>query len=79
MLQQLGSKIRSTGQQLLQWHANDFQRQKVELREVQSKMLDIMRQPFLSEQYEEQRRFHVKQSQLLAQEERYWRQRSRAT
>ncbi|XP_062030355.1 uncharacterized protein LOC133746177 [Rosa rugosa] len=78
MMKQLGSNIHSTGQQLLQWHATDFQRQKLELREVQSKLLDIMRQPYSVEQYEEQRRLHVKQSQLLSQEEKYWRQRSRA-
>ncbi|XP_024195984.1 uncharacterized protein LOC112199158 [Rosa chinensis] len=78
MLQQLGSKIHSTGQQLLKWHVTDFQRQKVELREVQSKLLDLIRQPFSSAQYEEQRRLHVRQSQLLSQEEKYWRQRSRA-
>ncbi|PRQ38509.1 hypothetical protein RchiOBHm_Chr4g0414741 [Rosa chinensis] len=42
------------------------------------KLYDIMRQPYSPEQYEEQRLLHVQHSKLLAQQERYWRQRSRA-
>ncbi|XP_024190432.1 uncharacterized protein LOC112194424 [Rosa chinensis] len=77
-LQQLGTKIHNAGQQLMQWHQLDMQKQRVELKEVQEKLFDIMKRPFSSEQYEEQRLLHAKQSHLLALQEKYWRQRSRA-
>ncbi|XP_062014108.1 uncharacterized protein LOC133730558 [Rosa rugosa] len=62
----------------MQWHRIDMQEQKMELKAVQEKLFDIMKQPFSAEQYEEQRHLHVKQSHLLALQEKYWRQRSRA-
>ncbi|XP_062012177.1 uncharacterized protein LOC133728759 [Rosa rugosa] len=55
----------------------DVQKQKPELKEVQEKLLAIMKEPYSSDQFEEQRRLHVKQRQLLALQEKYWRQRSR--
>ncbi|XP_062021454.1 uncharacterized protein LOC133738034 [Rosa rugosa] len=78
MLAQLGIKIHNAGCELMQWHQTDMQQQKAELRDVQEKLFVIMKQPFSSEQYEEQRRLHVRQNQLLALQETYWRQRSRA-
>ncbi|XP_062009502.1 uncharacterized protein LOC133726056 [Rosa rugosa] len=77
-LHQLGRKIQSTGEQLLHWHQNEFEKQKVELCVVQEKLNDIMKEPYSPLQYEEQHLLHVKLSQILAQQEKYWRQRSRA-
>ncbi|XP_024164510.1 uncharacterized protein LOC112171581 [Rosa chinensis] len=50
MLQQVGRKILATGKQLMKWHTTEFERQKVELREIREKLADIMRQPFAPEQ-----------------------------
>ncbi|XP_024156270.1 uncharacterized protein LOC112164282 [Rosa chinensis] len=77
-LTQLCCKIKKTGQQLQQWHNREFDRQKNELRILQEKMNDIMKMPYTQEQYEEQRALHVRHSQILTQQEKYWRQRSRA-
>ncbi|XP_024200296.1 uncharacterized protein LOC112203585 [Rosa chinensis] len=77
-LQQLGHKIQYTGERLFEWHSVEFEKQNVELRVVQEKLNDIMKAPYSPTQYEEQRVLHVKLSQLLAQQEKYWRQRSRA-
>ncbi|XP_062014089.1 uncharacterized protein LOC133730531 [Rosa rugosa] len=76
-LQQLGEKIKVTGEQLMQWHKVEFEKQKVEMRTVQEQLNAIMSAPYSPEQYVEQRLVHVKYSQLLAQQETYWRQRAR--
>ncbi|XP_062028333.1 uncharacterized protein LOC133744209 [Rosa rugosa] len=78
VLRQIGFKFKAIGKKLMQWHKTDFDRQKAEMRIIQEKLNDIMRQPFSPEQYEEQRTLHAKYSQLLSQQEKYWRQRSRA-
>ncbi|XP_062020952.1 uncharacterized protein LOC133737412 [Rosa rugosa] len=78
VLRQIGFKFQAIGKKLMQWHKTDFDRQKAEMRIIQEKLNDIMRQPFSPEQYEEQRTLHAKYSQLLSQQEKYWRQRSRA-
>ncbi|XP_061993843.1 uncharacterized protein LOC133711764 [Rosa rugosa] len=78
VLQQLSTKIHATGVELLQWHRVEFAKQKVEMRVVQEKLNDLMKAPYSPEQYEEQRRLHVMYSQMLAQQEKYWRQRSRS-
>ncbi|XP_024190213.1 uncharacterized protein LOC112194201 [Rosa chinensis] len=78
VLHQIGQKIANTGQQLMAWHVTEFQQQKNELHSLEAKMNDIMKRPFSHEQYEEQRLLHVRHSQILAQQEKYWRQRSRA-
>ncbi|XP_024172054.1 uncharacterized protein LOC112178075 [Rosa chinensis] len=66
------------GNQLLQWHQVELKEQRAELKAVQEKLFDIMKKPFSSDQFEEQRLLHIKQSQLLSLQEKYWRQRSRA-
>ncbi|XP_024178139.1 uncharacterized protein LOC112184080 [Rosa chinensis] len=78
VLGQIGFKFKVIGQKLMKWHQKDFDKQKVEMRIIQEKLNDIMRQPFSPEQYEEQRTLHAKYSHLLSQQEKYWRQRSRA-
>lgn len=50
-----------------------FAQRKVEMRLLQEKMDVIMRQPFSSTNYEEQRVFHARYSELLSQDETYWR------
>ncbi|XP_024195708.1 uncharacterized protein LOC112198837 [Rosa chinensis] len=77
-LQQLSRKIYDTGTKLMQWYKSDFDNQKAELHVIQEKLNDLMPLPYSPEQYEEQRLLHVKHSQILAQQELYWRQRSRA-
>ncbi|XP_024159346.1 uncharacterized protein LOC112166695 [Rosa chinensis] len=77
-LQQLDAKIRATGQELMDWHIKEFENHKVELKVIQEKLTYIMKAPYSPEQYEEQRSLHVKQNQLLTQQEKYRRQRSRA-
>ncbi|XP_024199817.1 uncharacterized protein LOC112203016 [Rosa chinensis] len=74
-LKQLGQKIKGAGKRLMSWHKTDFDKQKVEMRIIQEKLHDIMRLPFSPEQFEEQRQLHVRYSQLLTQQEKYWRQR----
>ncbi|XP_062014370.1 uncharacterized protein LOC133730878 [Rosa rugosa] len=78
MLQQVSRKISATSKKLLHWHITEFNKQNLELRVIRAKLEDIMRHPFSLEQYEEQRLLHVKHSQILSQQETYWRQRSRA-
>ncbi|XP_062028452.1 uncharacterized protein LOC133744343 [Rosa rugosa] len=77
-LQQLDTRIKGTGQELMNWHIKEFDKQKVELRVIQEKLTDIMKAPYSPEQYEEQRNLRVRQNQQLTQQEKYWRQRSRA-
>ncbi|XP_062021216.1 uncharacterized protein LOC133737727 [Rosa rugosa] len=77
-MRQLGHKIQQAGKKLMQWHSTEFDKQKIELRIIQEKLYDIMKQPYSPEQYEEQRLLHIQHSSLLAQQERYWRQRFRA-
>lgn len=49
------------------------------MRVIQEKLNDIICAPYSPEQYEEQRQLHLKHShQLVTQQEKYWRQRSRA-
>ncbi|XP_062028495.1 uncharacterized protein LOC133744394 [Rosa rugosa] len=78
VLQQLGTKIKNAGCQLMQWHRVEFQKHKTELHEIQGKLFDIMKQPYSPMQYEVQQNLHVRQSQLLSLQEKYWKQRSRA-
>ncbi|XP_024175552.1 uncharacterized protein LOC112181445 [Rosa chinensis] len=77
-LEQLSRKIYDTGTKLMQWYKSDFDNQKAELHVIEEKLNDLMPLPYSPEQYEEQRLLHVKHSQILAQQELYWRQRSRA-
>ncbi|XP_062014380.1 uncharacterized protein LOC133730889 [Rosa rugosa] len=73
-VEDLGHKIKCAGNRLMTWHLTEFDKQKVEMRIIQEKINDIMKQPFSPQQYEEQLTLHV--SQLLTQQEKYWRQRS---
>ncbi|XP_062007013.1 uncharacterized protein LOC133724332 [Rosa rugosa] len=77
-MKQIGFKITNTGDQLLEWHIKEVDHNKAEMRVLQEKMNDIMSHPHTPLQYEEQRLLHVKYNALLAQEETYWRQRSKA-
>ncbi|XP_062013360.1 uncharacterized protein LOC133729796 [Rosa rugosa] len=77
-INQLGAKINNTGTHLWEWHKKEVSKSKGEMRVIQEKMKDIMSHPYTPQQYEEQRQLHVKYSALLAQEETYWRQRSKA-
>ncbi|XP_062016492.1 uncharacterized protein LOC133732898 [Rosa rugosa] len=76
-LNQVALKIVETGKQLMTWHRGVFEHAKIEMRLIQEKMDEIMRQPFSEVQYEEHRQLHTRYSELLAQQETYWRQRSR--
>ncbi|KAL6228156.1 hypothetical protein ACLB2K_002110 [Fragaria x ananassa] len=53
-------------------------KQKIELKAIGDRLKLIMQQPYSTAQYEEPRSLHIKRSQILAQQEKYWRQRSRA-
>ncbi|XP_062021063.1 uncharacterized protein LOC133737552 [Rosa rugosa] len=75
---QVGMKIGHTSQDLMHWYQHVFDAQKGEMRIIQEKLNDLMRQPFSSDQYEEQQNLHAKQqnlhaklSSLLAQQETY--------
>ncbi|XP_062014163.1 uncharacterized protein LOC133730623 [Rosa rugosa] len=75
---QVSMKIGKTGQELMHWHQHVFDAQRGEMRVIQKKLNDLMRQPFTPDQYKEQRALHAKLSTLLTQQETYWRQRSKA-
>ncbi|XP_062005868.1 uncharacterized protein LOC133723047 [Rosa rugosa] len=77
-LQQVVTKTKETSHELMKWYRAEFDNQRVELRTIQEKLNDLMRLPYYVEQYEEPRTLHVKHSQILAQQEKYRRQRSRA-
>ncbi|XP_062014625.1 uncharacterized protein LOC133731216 [Rosa rugosa] len=77
-LQQLGSKMRELGLQLSAWHRTEFNKQQTEMKVIQEKLRDLMRQPHSVRAYEEQKLLHVQYSQLLSSQEKYWKQRSRA-
>lgn len=67
-MQQVGLKIQQTGVDLLRWHKDVFDAQRGEIRIIQEKLNDIMRQPFNPSQFEEQQDLHSKLSTLLSQQ-----------
>lgn len=73
----VGMKISATGKHLMVWHKDVFEHLKVEMRLVQEKMNDIMKQTYSVDQYEEQKSLHIRYSELMSHHETYWRQRSR--
>ncbi|XP_062021002.1 uncharacterized protein LOC133737477 [Rosa rugosa] len=77
LLIEVETKINATGTQLYECHKKDVSKNKVEMRVLQEKMKDIMSHPHTPQQYDEQKQLHVRYSALLAQEETYWRQRSK--
>ncbi|XP_062028881.1 uncharacterized protein LOC133744867 [Rosa rugosa] len=77
-LQQIGCKTKALGDKLRVWHHTDFNQQKTEIRVLQEKLNDLMRQPHSLPLYEEQRKLHIRYSQLFSLQEKYWKQRSRA-
>ncbi|XP_062014381.1 uncharacterized protein LOC133730890 [Rosa rugosa] len=77
-LQQIGVKTKALEHRLRAWHRTDFNKQQTELRVIQEKLTDLMKQPHSVQLYEEQRQLHVQYSHLLSLQEKYWRQRSRA-
>ncbi|XP_024196278.1 uncharacterized protein LOC112199498 [Rosa chinensis] len=70
--------MKALGQKLSDWHRVDFNKQQIEMRVIQEKLNDLMRQPHSVQLYEEQGLLHVQYSHLHALQEKYWKQRSRA-
>ncbi|XP_061993825.1 uncharacterized protein LOC133711745 [Rosa rugosa] len=77
-LQQIGNKTKELGSRLGAWHRTEFTSQQNEMKIIQEKLRDLMRQPYSIQGYEEHRKLHVQFSQLLSTQEKYWKQRSRA-
>lgn len=77
-LAQLGYKCKAIGNRLVSWNKTDFHKLQSEMKQTQDQLGILMAQPYSVTLMEEQKVLHAKYSQLLGQEEKYWRQRSRA-
>ena len=77
LMQQVGSKIRHTGFHLSKWNAGVFRQWQVEMKLIKGKLDHLMRLPFSSSHFDEQRALQTRHQELLSLNETYWRQRSR--
>ncbi|XP_062010480.1 uncharacterized protein LOC133726849 [Rosa rugosa] len=76
-MMQVGRKIKQTGQLLLRWHSGVFQQRQTEMKLIQGKLDDLMKQSFEPGYFEVQKALQFRLNELLSANEMYWRQRSR--
>ncbi|KAM2230664.1 hypothetical protein EV2_015351 [Malus domestica] len=75
---QVVSKIKGTMMALIKWQQNVFRGRHEEITTIRSKMGFILAQPLTEASIVERESLLQRMDQLLGQEEKYWRQRSRA-
>lgn len=74
---QVCSKIRNTGQLLMEWHVAVFQQRQNEMKLIQHKLDILMSKQYSPEQFDEQNALCIRYNELLSLDETYWKQRSR--
>ncbi|XP_062014512.1 uncharacterized protein LOC133731059 [Rosa rugosa] len=74
---QVGLKIHSTGWLLSSWEEGVFRQRHMEMKLLQAKLDQLMRLPYESCQWDEQKALQHRFNELLSLDETYWRQRSR--
>lgn len=74
---QVTEKIKATRVTLLKWQCASFKMRKVEIEQIRSRLSFIMAQPLWDHLLAERSNLMLRLDELLADEERFWRQRSR--
>ncbi|KAM1089376.1 hypothetical protein ACFX19_017361 [Malus domestica] len=76
---QVVEKIKATRSAFLSWHRTTFKSRQAELSQVRLKLNSIDCQPFLDSTLSERHALTQQLDSILAQDETYWRQRSKTS